>query len=442
MDSGKPNPLLASVKGTGHARVVREFLQANPSVEFIRCQWQDLSGILRVRVVTKTYAAELALGNKPLQSAPLSLHCLADNSYLPFSPGVHYLYPDWTSLRRTTDNYGMVMCAVVESITGEQTLNMALCPRQTLTNVLRAASDQYGLRFLVGFEIEFCIVSVSSDGDILPASSKIGRCAALGMREPHFRIVEECVRELQKVGLKINTFHIEGNSGQYEIPLAPLPPMQAVDQLILAHDVLKTTVARHGCVATMSPRPGTGQQSNGQHVHISLDPPDNEESFLAGLLESLPMLCAFGLPYEISYERVKEFEAGRIVGWGTENRAFPIRKIEKGHWELRFVDATSNMYLTLSAIIAAGIRGLQDQRLCRWPDASIRRSESPFRDPIEFLPVDFESALMLLEKCMSSLDKSIDRRIIRHYLRIKRQELSRLRTQEAKSIRTLLALLF
>ncbi|KAE8148197.1 hypothetical protein BDV25DRAFT_168577 [Aspergillus avenaceus] len=389
--------------GFESARVLEEFLQEHPSIKFIRLQWQDLSGILRANIVTTEYAVELALENKALRCAPITLHCLADNFALPYGAGAHNLHPDWASLRQTTGNYGTVMCTVVESTVGEQTPNSALCPRHALKNVLQDASDRYGLGFLVGFEIEFNIVDVSYDGDIRPTSSKTGHFSVFGLREPRFKIVEECVHELLRVGVKFDNFHIEGHSGQYEIPLAPLPPMQAVDQLVLAHDVLKTVVARHGLVATMSPKPLPELQSNGQH---------------------------------------KKLEAGTSVGWGTENRGCPVRKVGTGHWELRIADATSNMYMTLAAIIGAGMLGLRDGRLCHWPDASLKSPEASSKASGEKLPTNFDSALDVLEQGISSFDGSLDRRTTQHYIYVKRTESSRLKALDEKSVRAILASLF
>ena len=63
--------------------------------------------------------------------------------------------------------------------------------------------------------------------------------------------------------------------------------MEAADEIVRAHDIIKTTVAAEGYIATMIPRPRLARQSNGEHIHIFLQSNDDqrtEESFLAGLL--------------------------------------------------------------------------------------------------------------------------------------------------------------
>lgn len=72
------------------------------------------------------------------------------------------------------------------------------------------------------------------------------------------------------------------------------PPIRAVDQLIVVYDTVKCFFARQGLMATMSTRPvKTLQQSAGQHTHVSINPPNMEASFLAGILRMIPELCAF-----------------------------------------------------------------------------------------------------------------------------------------------------
>lgn len=128
--------------------------------------------------------------------------------------------------------------------------------------------------------------------------------AVAGMWDSTFRHVEKRVRNLIAAWVKIHDFHAEGASGQYEISLAPLPPMEAADEIVRAHDIIKTTVAAEGYIATMIPRPRLARQSNGEHIHISLQSNDNqrtEESFLAGCLRWISAICAVTLTYILNH---------------------------------------------------------------------------------------------------------------------------------------------
>ena len=90
----------------------------------------------------------------------------------------------------------------------------------------------------------------------------------------------------------------------------------------------------------------------------------HESSFLQGLLSHLAAVCAFTLPLPASYDRVADgvWSGGTWVAWGRENKECPVRLCGlPGNWnfEVKTVDATANPYLALSAILSAGLLGIQ-----------------------------------------------------------------------------------
>jgi glutamine synthetase len=206
--------------------------------------------------------------------------------------------------------------------------------------------------------------------------------------------------------------------------------------------MIKRVFARHGYMATMSPKPVSfdERQYNGQHTHISISPPTKEEAFLAGILGRLSAICALGMPYEVSYSRLKPKLGGNVIGWGTEDRDVPIRKIKAGHWEMRNVDATSNMYLTLAAIIAAGLLGIENSEPLKWKDNSIpsvQRTAELCR-----LPCGLEDALDELEKRSEELGRMMESSILKHYLFVKRSEIGETRKLSPDKLKNLLVEMF
>jgi glutamine synthetase len=394
---------------------------------------------------------ELAAEGKIVQLPPIAFECVLDNTLRPgLDPtGVDWLVPDWTSIRTSSRSslpdkrYATVMCDVVRTTPAQPDPDFDLCPRRALGKVVHKIRETSNRDFLIGFEVEFEIMKDSGGGGFIPHSAGMGRFAIAGQRDPCFKYVEECIQELQVAGVSILTFQTEGRRGQYEISLGPLPPLQAVDQLVMVHDCIKSVVARHGHVATMCPKPVQGRrQAAGQHTHISIHPPDREDSFLAGMLKRLRSLCAFGLPYDLSYERVQPYLGGEIVAWGTQNREVAIRKIGPGHWEVRCIDATANMYLTLAALLSAGIHGLECQETLTWPDTAIpKQCLSNIEEPC-YLPRKLEVALDLLEAEISRVECMMGSRIVRHYLAHKRFELSRTKEMGGDKTRNLLIELF
>lgn len=84
------------------------------------------------------------------------------------------------------------MCGIVGSSIEKPTPSSSLCPRGTLANVIRKASEKHGVHLLVGFEFGFEIVRLDSSTDeVVPVSAGFGRYAMDGLRGPSFEYVEE-----------------------------------------------------------------------------------------------------------------------------------------------------------------------------------------------------------------------------------------------------------
>lgn len=212
-----------------------------------------------------------------------------------------------------------------------------------------------------------------------------------------------------------------------------------MDQHQLVHDVIKHAFARHGLVVTMSPRPvPCRQQSTGQHTHVSLEPPDLEEPFLTSILRRRPPLCALCLPHRLSYERVQPSCAGTSVAWGTGDRSGAIRKVKAAHWEIRCVDATSNMYLALAAILAAGIIGCSKSEPLLWRDTTLAARPGTGGGGGEPLPRSIDEALERLGADSEELEAALESQVIRHYLRVKRFEASKVRDMDPEEVRELM----
>ena len=133
------------------------------------------------------------------------------------------------------------------------------------------------------------------------------------------------------------------------------------------------------------PKPLAHDNGSGMHVHQSLWK-DNENAFydpndkyaelsqiaryyIGGILDHAEALTAIVAPTVNSYKRLTPgFEAPVYICWGRKNRSALIRvPLYKGgpigrklrRIEVRFPDPSSNPYLTLSVIVAAGLDGIK-----------------------------------------------------------------------------------
>lgn len=161
-------------------------------------------------------------------------------------------------------------------------------------------------------------------------------------------------------------------------------------------------------------------------MHVSVSPEISGDSFLAGILTKLRVLCAFGLPSYDSYHRVGDDGAGRHVGWGTENRELPLRGIESAHWEYRSADTTANFYLLLAIIVKAGSVGLKEQMPLRWKDCRIfprnlSEKERTNYGLMEHLPSSLEESINLL-KNDADVREWIGEDFLEMYIKVKEKE--------------------
>lgn len=371
-----------------------------------------------------------------LSLAPLSMTCMVDGSPLDTyeASEKNRLYPEWRSLRLSnfmTDHaykftYATVPCALLESSPLHPDMKLSRCPRNILSGVLEQARIDHGLTFLVGFEVEFVIAQRHSSGHVEQVNVNAGRNSVAGCRTSSFQYVEESVRELQALGIEVQQFHAEGYRGQYEISTGPLPPIEAIDTYLATIDAIKNVCVRHKMHASMHPKILDSHPATGMHAHFSLSPPDKEDSFVAGILNRLPALCAFSMANIDSYRRLDE--AGRWVSWGTQSRDVPLRKVSTGHWEIRNADATANSYLFLAAYLGAGLLGIQNQEPLPCKDSqgwssTYTREEREALNIVTPMPDSLLAAVSNLEAQSHGLEQTIGEDIISQYTYLKKREI-------------------
>jgi glutamine synthetase len=217
--------------------------------------------------------------------------------------------------------------------------------------------------------------------------------------------------------------------------LAPLPIIKAIDTLVQARQVVQQIARLHKLRATLHPMP-LKDVSSGQHVHISLNsttllPEDlrkKEFSFFAGILEHLPSLCTFLLPNEASYVRIADntWTSGTWVAWGTQNREVPLRRVNQGRWEVRCLDGFANPYLALSALLAAGLNGVESKKQmiakdCTTNPAHLTEAQLDELGITKKMPTSLEQSLQELEKD-DMLRRFVNPRLIDAYVVMKRAE--------------------
>jgi len=425
-----------------HVSVLESFLRSHPSIRYIRYQWVDYAGILRVRIATVSYCRQLAMRSAPLAMSPIALTSTTVNEFMPglVPTGIDHLYPDCSSLRPClyAPSHAALMCFVSEGI---DNAGFVRCPRTLLHQAISMAREDE-LDIKVGFEVEFrCF---NPDGTDIDECLR-GFSTAAGLKNRCISIIEEIMQLLEQSGIEVQQFHTEGTKGMFEISTGPMPAVQAVDAWVYTRETIKMLFWRNNIIATLHPSPAPEHHGIAAQFHLSISPPKEAtaQPFLAGILHRLPALCALSLPLEESYKRVSDFasESGAYVAWGTENRDVPIRKIGTGHWEIRCCDGAANLYLVLAAFITSGLEGLKTGMELKWKDYLGCPSSIEEQERVNFgiqtrLPKNLAESLNELEK--ADWKESGLTEAAATYAKIKRHELISLRKLSHDDRRALL----
>lgn len=233
---------------------------------------------------------------------------------------------------------------------------------------------------------------------------------------------------LEQLGIAVRYHHHEvGAPGQCEIEVDLRPLVEAADNAMLIRYVIKNVARRRGMLATFMPKVVYGEAGNGMHVHQKLtkqDQPifyDRHEKnyanlstlalqYTAGLLINGRALTGLTNPSTNSFKRLVEgYEAPVNLFFSLANRSAAIRvpkyavtPTEK-RIEYRPPDMTGNIYLTLAAMLMAGIDGIQrkldPQTHHLGPfDVDIAKQPAEFRAQITPLPRSLYAALDALKK--------------------------------------------
>jgi glutamine synthetase len=182
--------------------------------------------------------------------------------------------------------------------------------------------------------------------------------------------VEPLVRRIRNsmaaAGMKVENAKGECNFGQHEINFLYGPVLQTADHHSIYKTGAKEIAHQEGAAITYMAK-FDEREGNSCHIHLSIRDGDGtpgfDEAFLAGQLACLQELTLFYGPNVNSYKRFVEGSfAPTAVAWGNDNRTCALRVVGHGpskRLELRLPGADVNPYLALSAMIAAGLHGME-----------------------------------------------------------------------------------
>jgi glutamine synthetase len=250
------------------------------------------------------------------------------------------------------------------------------CPRGRLAAVLTQLRER-GLTARVAFEPEFALFQRTAGG-YEPADEFA--MYSVDRIDANVGLLSTIEESLAAQGVRVVQIGTEYGAGQLEINLHHEPPIKAADDLVTFRESVKAIARDQGLVASFMPKPFEHLAGSGVHVHLSLwDSEGNEDRsagdgtlglsqemarFMAGVLSHAPAICGVAAPTVNSYKRLLPGSwAPAHIAYASGNRAALVRVpgASRRRIEFRAGDHTSNPYLVLTALIAAGIDGLDGE---------------------------------------------------------------------------------
>jgi glutamine synthetase len=296
--------------------------------------------------------------------------------------GDFVLTPDMETLRRIP--WYEATALVLADLGWHDGAPVVASPRQILKAQVDRLAER-GWQAMVGTELEFIVYSTSYEDaqasgfrTLVPVNQYNVDYSILGTSR-----IEPLLRQLTNgmagAGLQVESAKGECNLGQHEIAFRYAEAVTTCDNHSIYKTGSKEIAAADGMSLTFMAKPNA-REGNSCHIHISLRDDDGEpvmagdgpyglspvgEHFIAGQLAALPEIALCFAPNINSYKRyVPGSFAPTAARWGVDNRTCAMRLVGHGpslRIENRVPGGDVNPYLAVSAMIAAGLHGIDHE---------------------------------------------------------------------------------
>jgi glutamine synthetase len=340
--------------------------------------------------------------------------------------GDFVMRPDLSTLRPVPWHEGTAMC--MADLVWHDDSPVVASPRQILRGQLDRLAER-GWKALAATELEFIVFRDTYEEawhkgykELEPGNLYNVDYSILGTSrlEP---LIGRIRREMARAGLRVENSKGECNFGQHEVNFTYEDALSAADTHTIYKNAAKEIASQEGFAITFMAKYNE-REGNSCHIHLSLrteddkpvfaDQPELFDRFLAGQLACLRELTLLKAPNINSYKRFAEGSfAPTAVAWGRDNRTCSMRVIGEGQAkriESRLAGGDVNPYLAISAMIAAGLHGVDSELELEEPlGGNAYTSDKPH------VPSTLQAARDLFAESKVARD-ALGEDVVKHYL--------------------------
>jgi glutamine synthetase len=442
MSAQAGEPLVAPQTADDVRRLVRE-----GDVEFLFAQFVDMHGKPNAKLVPAHHLDDLLD-----DGAGFAGFAAGDIGQGPHDPDLIAM-PDVSSYTPLPWRSGVARFACDVTVEGEE---WPYCPRTILRHQLKRAAD-LGYEFRIGAELEYFLVRRREDGsiEIADALDTLDQpCYDMRGLTRNLDFVSQVSRNVTALGWDNYATDHEDANGQFEQNFEFDDALVTCDRAIFFRYMVEAMAQERGMIATFMPKPFAHLTGNGCHLHMSLwkdgvnlfeaDPADDPRGlglselgyqFVGGLKAHAKAYIAVTAPTVTSYKRLVVGAptsgatwAPAYVSYGYNNRTQMLRIPGPGRIEDRTVDGSCNPYLAATAVLAAGLDGIERQLDPGDPNSlNLYETDEAQRNElgIDVLPANLLDATRELERCdilRAALGQARDEDYLDYFVRCKRRE--------------------
>jgi glutamine synthetase len=330
------------------------------------------------------------------------------------------------------------------------------CPRTILRNTLERAKA-LGFELKMGAELEYFLLRRSADGGIELADSLDTLdqpCYDMRALTRNLDFVSAVSHAVTELGWDNYATDHEDANGQFEQNFQYDDALTTCDRAVFFRYMVESLAQERGLIATFMPKPFADLTGNGCHFHFSLwrdgenafqcEPSDDPRglglsqlayNFIGGLKAHAKAYIAVTAPTVNSYKRLVVGAptsgatwAPAYISYGYNNRTQMLRIPDAGRIEDRTVDGSCNPYLAASAMLSAGLDGVERELDPGEPNsANLYELSDELRESqgIELLPANLLDATRELERddvLRKALGKTRDGDYVDYFIKVKRGE--------------------